>query len=223
MKHRGKTKMWWAILITAVFTSFLTLVILNLRAGEKRIRYQLTHRFSVADPQFLRCMGQLLGPGILPGNRVTALHNGDQIFPAMLEAIRGATKSITFETYIYWSGEIGRKFSEAFSERARAGVQVHVMLDWEGCGKIEAQYLEDLNAAGVEVELYHPLHWYNITRINNRTHRKLLVVDGWIGFTGGVGIADQWLGQAESKDNWRDWTRSGCPWVRPILMTAPSA
>jgi hypothetical protein len=201
---RGKAKMWWAILITAVLASFLTLVVLNLRAGEKHIRYQLTHRFSVDDPQFLRCMGQLLGPGILPGNRITALHNGHQIFPAMLEAIRGARETITFETYIYWSGEIGRKLSEAFCERARAGVKIHVMLDWQGSGKIEAKYLEDLKAAGVEVELYHPLHWYNLTRINNRTHRKLLVVDGRIGFTGGVGIADQWLGQGESKDHWRD-------------------
>ena len=128
--------MWWAILITAVLTSFLTLVVLNLRAGEKQIRFQLTHRFSVEDPQFLRCMGQLLGPGILPGNRIAALHNGDQIFPAMLDAICSARETITFETYIYWSGEIGRTFSAALSERARAGVKVHVMLDWAGSGNI---------------------------------------------------------------------------------------
>lgn len=195
--------MWWAILITAMLTSLFTLVFLNIRAGEKQIRYQLTHRFAVEDPQFLRSMGQLLGPGILPGNRVTALQNGDQIFPAMLEAIRGARESITFETYIYWSGEIGRKFSAALSERARVGVKVHVLLDWAG-SKIETKYLEELKTAGVEVELYHPLHWYNLARLNNRTHRKLLVVDGRIGFTGGVGIADQWQGQAESKEHWRD-------------------
>lgn len=204
MKYRNKTKVLWAILITAVFTSLLTFFFLNLLAGERQIRYQLKHRFSVTDPEFLRCMGQLLGPGILPGNRITALQNGDQIFPAMLAAIRGARESITFETYIYWSGDIGRQFSEAFCERALAGVKVHVMLDWAGSDKIEAAYLKDLKAAGVDVELYHPLHWYSLTRINNRTHRKLLVVDGRIGFTGGVGIADQWLGRAESKDNWRD-------------------
>lgn len=204
MTLRSKARMWWAILITAVFTSLLTLVFLNLRAGEKQIRYQLNHRFPVEDPQFLRSMGQLLGPGILPGNRITALQNGDQIFPAMLEAIRIARETITFETYIYWSGEIGRTFSAALSERARAGVKIHVMLDWAGSETIEVTYLEELKAAGVEVELYHPLHWYSLARLNNRTHRKLLVVDGRIGFTGGVGIADQWLGQAESKDNWRD-------------------
>ncbi len=204
MKFRGKTKMWWAILITLVVTGFLTVAFLNLRAGEKQIRYELPHRFAVEDPQFLRTMGQLLGPGILPGNRITALQNGDQIFPAMLAAIRGARETITFETYIYWSGEIGKEFAEAFSERARAGVKVHVMLDWVGAGKLEVRFLEEMKAAGAEVQFYHPLRWHNVTRMNNRTHRKLLVVDGRIGFTGGVGIADQWQGQAQSKDQWRD-------------------
>ena len=172
--------------------------------GEKQIRYELTHRFAVEDPQFLRSMGQLLGPAIVPGNHVTALQNGDQIFPAMLGAIRGAQESITFETYIYWSGEVGRKFSDALCERAQAGVKVHVLLDWLGTGKIEGKYLTDMQAAGVEVERYHPLQWYNWSKLNNRTHRKLLVVDGRIGFTGGVGIADAWAGDADTKDRWRD-------------------
>jgi len=201
---RGKLNMWLLILITALVTVVLTIFVLNLRTSEKHIRYALTHEFTVADPQFLRSMGKLLGPGILPGNRVKALQNGAQIFPAMLDAIRGAQKSITFETYIYWSGEIGKKFSDALCERSLAGVKVHVMLDWVGCGKIDSSYLDAMKAAGVEVERYHPLRWHTLTRINNRTHRKLLVVDGRIGFTGGVGIADQWEGHAESKDNWRD-------------------
>jgi cardiolipin synthase len=193
-----------AILITVLVTWFLTVVILNLRAGEKQIRHKVAHEFNVEDPQFLRSMGNLLGAGILPGNRVQALHNGVQIFPAMLEAIRGARETITFETYIYWSGEIGREFSEALSERARAGVKVHVMLDWAGSAKMDARYLQNLKDAGVEVEQFHPLRWYTLTRLNNRTHRKLLVVDGRIGFTGGVGIADLWQGDADSKEHWRD-------------------
>jgi cardiolipin synthase len=172
--------------------------------GERQIRYELTHRFAVEDPQFLRSMGQLLGPAILPGNQVTALQNGDQIFPAMLNAIRGAHESITFETYIYWSGDIGRQFSEALCERALAGVKVHVLLDWLGAEKIDGKYLADMKVAGVEVERYHPLRWYNLSRLNNRTHRKLLVVDGRIGFTGGVGIADAWVGDGSAKDHWRD-------------------
>jgi len=193
-----------AIAVTVAITLFLTILFLNFRAGEKQIRYELTHRFAVSDPQFLRSMDHLLGPGVLAGNRIKALQNGDEIFPAMLAAIGGARETITFETYIYWSGEIGKKFSEALCERAKAGVKVHVLLDWVGTGKIEKQYLEDLKAAGVEVERYHPLRWYSVTRINNRTHRKLLVVDGKIGFTGGVGIADLWAGHAQSKDHWRD-------------------
>ena len=192
------------ILITFCITVFLTVLLLNLRTSEKQIRFALTHDFAVGDPVFLRSMGQLLGPGILSGNRIVALHNGDQIFPAMLDAIRSAQKTITFETYIYWSGDIGRKFSEALCERARAGVNVHVMLDWVGCGKLDAKFIEAMESAGVEVERYHPVRWHTLTRINNRTHRKLLVVDGRIGFTGGVGIADVWTGDAESKDHWRD-------------------
>ena len=193
-----------AILITLVATALLIVLFLNLRAGEKQIRYELSHRFAVSDPQFVRTMGQLLGPAIVGGNRIKALQNGDEIFPAMLEAIRKARETITFETYIYWSGDVGRKFSDALCERARTGVKVHVLLDWMGSGKIETKYLDDLKSAGAEVERYHPLRWYNITRINNRTHRKLLVVDGKIGFTGGVGIADLWQGNADSKDHWRD-------------------
>lgn len=197
-------KMWCIILITVLVAGVLSILFLNLRAGEKQIRYELAHRFSVTDSQFLRSMGLLLGPGILAGNRLQALQNGDESFPAMLTTIRGAQKTITCETYIYWSGEIGRSFSEALSERAGAGVKVHVMLDWVGCGKLEGKYLEELKAAGAEVQFYHPLRWYNLGRMNNRTHRRLLVVDGRIGFIGGVGIADVWRGNAESKDHWRD-------------------
>jgi cardiolipin synthase len=132
------------------------------------------------------------------------LENGVEIFPAMLEAIRGAQETICFETYIYWSGDIGREFSDALSERARAGVAVHVLIDWAGSQRMDEKLLQRMKAAGVEVELYHPLRWYHLARINNRTHRKLLVVDGRVGFTGGVGIADEWDGNAQSPRHWRD-------------------
>lgn len=194
----------WTISISVAATVLATVLLLNLDSGEKQIRYELTHRFAVSDPQFTRNMDLLLGPGLLPGNKVTALQNGDEIFPAMLQAIRGARQTITFETYIYWSGAIGKEFSDALCERARNGVKVHVLMDWVGAGKIEQQYLDDMRAAGVEVERYHPLRWYTIARINNRTHRKLLVVDGKVGFTGGVGIGDVWSGHADSEDHWRD-------------------
>jgi cardiolipin synthase len=149
-------------------------------------------------------MGVMLGPQIVDGNRFDALLNGDQIFPSMLKAIRGAQKTVTFETYIYWSEAIGKEFADALSERARAGVKVHVLIDWVGSSKMDQSYLATMKQAGVEVEKYHPLRWYNLGRMNNRTHRKLLIVDGRVGFTGGVGIAGQWTGNAQDQEHWRD-------------------
>jgi cardiolipin synthase A/B len=193
-----------AILLSSAVTILTSLVLRNLASGESKIEHKIAHLFGVADGQFTRSIGHLLGPPVVAGNRVTALHNGDEIFPAMLEAIRGAEKTITFETYIYWEGEIAREFSDALSERAKAGVKVHVLLDWLGSKKVNEDLIEEMRRSGVDVERYHPLRWYDLDRVNNRTHRKLLVVDGRIGFTGGVGIADQWRGKGDSPDHWRD-------------------
>src|SRR5690606_27561547 len=124
--------------------------------------------------------------------------------PAMLEAIAAARRTITFETYIYWSGDIGHHFSRALADRARAGVEVRVLLDWVGCLKMAPDLLDEMREVGVDVRHFRPLRWYNVGRMNNRTHRKLLVIDGRIGFTGGVGIADQWNGDAGDPDHWRD-------------------
>jgi cardiolipin synthase A/B len=173
-------------------------------AREEDLERKIEHRYGVADPQFRREMSVMLGPSILPGNHVVDLQNGEEIFPAMLGAIRGAQRTITFETYIYWSGQIGEEFADALAERARAGVAVHVTIDWAGSVKMEEALLERMDEAGVEVERYRPLRWYHLHRLNNRTHRKLLVVDGKVGFTGGVGIADLWLGDAEDPDHWRE-------------------
>ncbi|MGV8897984.1 MAG: cardiolipin synthase [Burkholderiaceae bacterium] len=196
------------IAMTALIASILTLVavfiVLNLLPGEKRIETQLLRQYNTEDPQFRRSMGVLLGPPILEGNAVEVLVNGDAIFAAMLKAIRGAQKTITFETYIYWSESIGREFSEALMERARAGVNVHVMLDFIGSVKMDPASLDAMKQAGVQVERYHKPVLWKLARLNNRTHRKLLVVDGVIGFTGGVGIADQWRGNAQDDKHWRD-------------------
>jgi cardiolipin synthase len=180
------------------------LLYVNLSAGERRVSHEIEHLYPVDHPQFCQAMGMLLGPDIVEGNQVHALQNGDEIFPAMLDAIRAARKTILFETFIYWSGEIGDEFAKALSERARAGVKVHVLLDWLGSIKVEERMVEDMKAASVEVFRFHPLRWYNLGRINNRTHRKLLIVDGHIGFTGGVGIATPWTGHAQDAEHWRD-------------------
>ncbi len=192
------------VLLTALATGALVLLALNFTAGEKKVQQQLPRLYSTAHPQFERALGSLLGPGIVGGNAVTELINGDQIFPPMLAAIKAAQKSVTFETYIYWSGDIGKQFADALSERARAGVPVHVLLDWVGSAKMEESYLAEMKEAGVQIEKFHKPHWYNLARLNNRTHRKLLVVDGQVGFTGGVGIAPAWTGHAQDPEHWRD-------------------
>ena len=175
-----------------------------------REHYRVKHQYATGDPQFERTMNNILGPGLRDGNRIATLRNGDEIFPAMLGAIRGARRTIDFETYIYWHGHVGMEFAEALAERARAHVAVHVILDWQGTRKMDHSALQVMKDAGVEVAEYNPLKplqpafWYRPMRINNRTHRKLLIVDGRIGFTGGVGIADEWDGHAQDPKHWRD-------------------
>jgi len=172
--------------------------------------FKLEHEYSVSDPQFERSIGHILGPGILPGNKVETLLNGDQIFPSMLDAIRSAKQTIDFETFVYWSGDIGRQFAEALASKAKEGVKVYVVIDWFGMSKIDRSFLKIMKDAGVKISIYHEPAWYDIRRlremseVNNRTHRKILVVDGKIGFTGGVGIADEWKGNADSPEHWRD-------------------
>jgi len=196
--------MFWTIAVTVVLTVLAVVLAMNFATPEKKIDRKVVHRHAVADPQFRREMSVLLGPAIAPGNRVTAFQNGDQIFPAMLEAIRGARRTINMETYIYWSGDTGQTFADALCERARAGVAVHLVVDWAGSIRMDDALLGTMQDAGVRVEHYRPLRWYNLGRLNNRTHRKLLVVDGRVGFTGGVGIADQWSGHAQDPDHWRE-------------------
>lgn len=193
-----------SIVIAVILTLVATVVAMNFATPEKKLERRVAHRYAVRDPQFRREMSVMLGPGLLSGNHVDDLQNGDEIFPAMLDAIRAAERSITFETYIYWSGEVGRQFADALSERARAGVEVSVLIDWLGSVKMDDALLQQMKDAGAEVEKYRPLKWYNLGRINNRTHRKILVIDGKLGFTGGVGIADQWNGHAQDAEHWRD-------------------
>jgi cardiolipin synthase len=194
----------WTIVWSVLGTLVLVILVLNFRTPEKEPQHRIARHCNIVAPQFRREMGVLLGPAIVAGNRIEALQNGDEIFPAMLEAIRGAKRTITFETYIYWSGDVGEEFAQALIERARSGVCVHVMLDWVGCDKISAGLIARMKGAGVEVERYHRIRWYSLGRLNNRTHRKVLIIDGTLSFTGGVGIADQWSGHAQDAEHWRD-------------------
>jgi cardiolipin synthase len=206
----SKSKSWfarhggWALVVTACATLLVTLLFITFLPPDRRIDYAPKHLYEIDDPQFKRTLGTLLGPPILAGNKVDTLKNGDEIFPAMLAAIRSAKHNIDFETYVYWSGQIGRDFASAIAERARAGVRAHVLLDWVGSQRMEKDVLATMVDAGARVEFYHALRWYTLARMNNRTHRKLLVVDGQVGFTGGVGIAEEWTGDGQDPQHWRD-------------------
>jgi cardiolipin synthase len=174
-----------------------------LKAG-KQPRHEVAPLYSVRSLEFRQAAGSLLGPNFVAGNNITTLVNGNQIFPAMLSAIRSAKHSINFETYVFWDGEIARLFTEALAERAAAGVHVNAILDAQGTRKMGAQNLARLRSAGVEVVKYHSAFWPDPRRYNNRSHRKLLIVDGKVSFVGGAGIADQWMGNADSREHWRD-------------------
>ena len=203
-RKTSKRAMWPTVAAYTMAAALAAVLVLNLSIGDKKIDTVVGHRYGIEDAQFVRTIDALLGPPLMGGNRVTALLNGDQIFPAMLEAVRAAKRSITLEMYIYWSGDIGKKFADALTERAAAGVKVHVLIDGVGSGKIDDDYVRKMEDAGVKVVRYNPPHWFTLGKLNNRTHRKLLVVDGVVGFTGGVGIADQWTGNAQDPAHWRD-------------------
>ena len=146
----------------------------------------------------------VLGIPFAAGNEIEAYRNGDEIFPPMLEAISGAQRRVEFLTFVYWSGNIAERFVEALSDRARAGVEVMIMLDGVGALPMPGEYIERLRAAGCEVRWFRPIPRWRVWQTDNRTHRKILVCDGTVGFTGGVGIAEEWEGNAGRPEDWRD-------------------
>jgi len=169
-------------------------------------------------PDFARLIEVLTGAPLRQGNRITVLRNGSRIFPAMLEAIRAAEQTVNFATYVYWTGGIAPQFAAALADRARAGVEVNVLLDAVGAAKMDRALVHALQDAGASVAWFRPPRWYTLHKLNNRTHRKILVVDGAVGFTGGVGIAEEWEGDCEDPDHWRDThVRVEGPVVRDLL------
>lgn len=167
-------------------------------------RFGLDHEFSVDSPEFASTMAGASGNPFLPGNRLELLNNGDAFYPAMLDAIKSARCSITVEAYIYWAGRIGQEFAIALAEQAAAGRPVKLLLDAIGSSSIGPEILDVLQTGGCHIAWYNPIRWYALGRFNNRTHRKSLIVDGRVAFTGGAGIADHWRGSARGPHEWRD-------------------
>lgn len=151
-----------------------------------------------------RALEGIMGIPATEGNAVDVLHNGDEIFPAMLEAIGAARRTVDFLTFVYWQSDIGARFAAALSESARRGVRVRVLLDAWGAQSIETRLLDEMDAAGVHVHWFRPLTRLQAHKANHRTHRKVLVVDEEVAFTGGVGIAEEWEGDARNEREWRD-------------------
>jgi len=192
-----------------LLTFFVQLLARNLAPPEKKVEKLIRPEFPLCSDQFRRETSALLGPPILGGNSIDILNNGEEIFPAMLKSIASAKKTISFETFIFWSGEVGKEFAKAFADKAREGIEVRVLIDWLGSRIIGSEEESMMREAGVNLKIYRPLNWYHLSRMNHRTHRKILVVDGIDGFTGGVGIADQWRddvrkGKNENEHEWRD-------------------
>jgi cardiolipin synthase len=180
-------------------------------------RFGLDYEFPVDSEEFLSTIVGATGVPFAPGNRVELLNNGDEFYPSMLGAIAGATNSVTIEAYIYWAGDIGVAFARALAKKAKAGVPVKILLDAVGSASIGNDILEILEAGGCQLAWYHPIRWYSLGRFNHRTHRKSLIVDGRVGFTGGAGIADHWLGHAQDSIHWRDMqSRIEGPAVMPL-------
>jgi cardiolipin synthase len=195
----GAGRHGWAITFSG-FAAFAYLA----RAGERVPAYGLERGVAVDTPAFTDSLTGLAGSPYQAGNRLAIYNNGRAFYPAMLEAIQAARQSITIEAYIYWDGEIGRRFADALAERARAGVQVKLLLDAVGSSSIGNDILDQLEQSKCQLAWFNPVRWWNLPNVNNRTHRKSFVIDGVTAFTGGAGIADHWLGDAEDERHWRD-------------------
>src|SRR5438105_7124544 len=207
--HWLNTQLWklsigeWMGLILAICGIVSLLCILLIR--RHTLEYHLEHPFAVSDPEFFGSALAMSDPVPIEGNAIEVLQNGDEYFPAMLDAIRAAKKTVNFEAYIVYSDEIGRAFCEALSERARADLEVRVLLDGVGSSwSLNNSDVQMMKRAGCKFTYYHPTHSLRVDRTNRRSHRRVLVVDGRIAFTGGVGFAKRWGGHAQDKEHWRD-------------------
>lgn len=176
-----------------------------LMLAQDQVTLTIRSAVSAEDPRHPAYLAALVGSGLSRGNRFVVHTNGDQIFPPMLAAIRAATHRISFESYIYNSdSSIAGEFTRALEEAARRGVTVNLVLDAVGASSISEDDLERLRNAGCQVAMFNAPSWFALEELNYRTHRKVLVVDGTVGFTGGAGIDDQWKGNARNKKEWRD-------------------
>jgi cardiolipin synthase len=202
--HRLARKRWFFVLslvALAILTSLLVLALF-----EPPLDYEITYTPSASldSEQFLRILQVLADAQLFRNTAVEVLTNGEIYYDAELAAIRAAGESVNLEAYIFQEGEVTRRFLDVLTERARAGVRVNLVLDAIGTMKTGPLFFRPLTDAGGRVEFYHPVRWHTWPRLNNRTHRELIIIDGKVGFLGGSGFADQWLRSQEGNPRWRD-------------------
>ena len=190
--------------VALVTCAIATVVAVLLLVAQDQVTLKLRSDAAAGDPGHAGYLAGLLGVPLTQGNRVTVHTNGDQLYPAMLAAINGARRRISFETYIYESGEMANAFTRAFDDAARRGVRVNLVIDAVGGSGIDEDHVKQLEAAGCRVVRFNSPRWYSLEEVNYRTHRKIVVVDGEVAFTGGAGIADHWMGDAQDEAHWRD-------------------
>ncbi len=190
-------------LILSVLIVFAILALIVLLAKDRE-NIMLESAYGAADPQFPAYLAALAGAEPTSGNTFEVLQNGDVFFPSMLRAIADARRRIDFETYIYEKGEAGDRFSVALEAAATRGVEVNLVVDAVGSKKMSSDDVQRLTRAGVRIGTFGMPRWFKLQQANYRTHRKVLVVDGRVAFTGGAGVADHWLGHAQDADHWRD-------------------
>jgi cardiolipin synthase A/B len=187
--------------ITAAAVSF---VLYHSSTDSHPAIYPLDPAFDTTSAEFRTTMAGATGMPLIDGNRLEIYNNGDEFYPAMLEAIESARSSITMEQYIFWNGEVGRRFAEAFAEKARTGIPVKLLVDAIGSATLGSEIFRILESGGCQLSWFRPIQWYTLHRANHRNHRKSLIIDGRIAFTGGAGLADHWLGTAADEHEWRD-------------------
>ena len=193
-----------AYLAAVAFGAIAALLVVNLTPEAAVIRQVVPQTFKASEPPFMRSMSGYSNGAVYSGNAVQTLINGDEIFPSMLAEIAGARSSINFETYIYWSGTVGYEFARALGAKAREGVEVRVLIDWVGSLPFDEDLIRIMTDAGVRFVRFRPIHWYSLDRVNNRTHRKLLIIDGRVAHSLLVEIlTDEGIGTMVKKE--ADW------------------
>jgi cardiolipin synthase len=201
---------WWKFALAewiGLTLAFLGIVLVFCLFFIRRhtLEYHLEHSFGVRDGEFFGSALALSAPVPLGGNKIELLENGDEFFPAMLQAIRSAKKTVNFAAYIVKSDYIGHQFRDALCERARAGVEVRVLLDGVGSGTgLDNSDVRMMTDAGCKFAYYHPVHSWRLDRTNRRSHRRMLIIDGMVGFTGGAAFSKKWDGHAQDENHWRD-------------------